>query len=267
MVTLGGGSYDAGLNVIGGGSNNEANDNAVNLTGTTAGLDGAKLYGWKETRDGATVTGTGNELHVGGTKTYDKNGAATIAKGSWQGMDANGKHTNRVDTVANFDSIALHNVVWGDVPALSAKNIENIGGLDVTGLEFFTHPNDSTVHEHALKDSMVLVHSDGKALTGLNISYLDEGSVKTEALTNEGINYHTAAHHTEEGGVTVDGIEKKRIYLADHNQSVDFLYHVDGEKITLGDVKFVKDGTAQDGQHEGRRSRGHHDGGGCERRH
>ena len=245
VVTLGGGSYDAGLNVIGGGSNNEANDNAVNLTGTTQGLEGAKLYGWKETEDGATVTGTGNELHIGGAKTYDKNGSATIAKGSWQGMDANGKHTNRVDTVANFDSIALHNVVWGDVPALSAKNIENIGGLDVTGLEFFTHPNDSTVHEHALSDSMVLIHSDGKALTGLNISYLDEGSVKTEALTNEGINYHTAAHHTEEGGVTVDGIEKKRIYLADHNQSVDFLYHVDGEKITLGDVKFVKDGTAR----------------------
>ena len=245
VVTLGGGSYDAGLNVIGGGSNNEANDNAVNLTGTTQGLDGAKLYGWKETEDGATVTGTGNELHIGGAKTYDKNGTATITKGSWQGMDASGKHTNRVDTVANFDSIVLHHVVWGDVPAISAKEITNIGGLDVTGLEFFTRPDNSTVHEHALSDSMVLIHSDGKALTGLNISYLDENTVKTEALTNEGINYHTAAHHTEKGGVTVDGIEKKRIYLADHNQSVDFLYHVDGEKITLGDVKFVKDGTAR----------------------
>ena len=246
VVTLGGGTYDAGVNIVGGGSDNEANDNAVNLAGTTAGLDGAKLYGWKETRDGATVTGTGNELHVGGTKAYDKNGNATIAKGSWQGYDSSGAHTNKVDSVSNFDSIALHNVVWGDVPALSAKNMVNIGGLDVTGLEFFTHPNDSTVHEHALSDSMVLVHSDGKALTGLNISYLDEGRVKTEALTNKGISYHSTTHHTEEKGVTVYGKEQKRIYLADHNQSVDFLYHINGEKISLGDVAFVKDGTARD---------------------
>ena len=120
----------------------------MNLTDTTNGLDGAKLYGYND----VAASHTGNELHIGGAKTYDENGTATITKGSWQGMDANGKHTNRVDTVANFDSIALHNVVWGDVPAISAKEITNIGGLDVTGLEFFTHPDNSTVHEHALKD-------------------------------------------------------------------------------------------------------------------
>ncbi len=245
VVTLGGGTYDAGLNVIGGGSNNEANDNAVNLTGTTKGLEGAKLYGWKETEDGATVTGTGNELHVGGTKTYDKNGSATIAKGSWQGMDVNGKHTNQVDSVSNFDSIVLHNVVWGDTPALAAKEIKNIGGLDVTGLEFFTHPDNSTVHEHALKDYMVLLHADNNELTGMEITYLDEGNVKTEALTGQGINYHKADHHSEENGVTVDGSEVKRIYLAEDKKSVDFFYHVDGTKIALGNVEFVKDGTAR----------------------
>ena len=245
VVTLGGGSYDAGLNVIGGGSNNEANDNAVNLTGTTQGLDGTKLYGWKETEDGATVTGTGNELHIGGAKTYDKNGTATITKGSWQGIDASGTHTNKVDSVSNFDSIVLHNVVWGDIPVISANEITNIGGLDVTGLEFFTHPDNSTVHEHAYKDYMVLVHSDKDDLTGLKISYRDEGNVKTEALTNQGIYYHDTIHHSTENGVTVDGIEKKRIYLADHNKSVDFCFHVTGDKLTVGEVDFVKNGTAR----------------------
>ena len=82
-------------------------------------------------------------------------------------------------------------------------------------------------------------------LTGLNISYLDEGRVKTERLTNQGINYGSAAHNSEKNGVTVGGKEVKRIYLADNNKSVDFLYCVDGEKITLGNVEFVKDGTAR----------------------
>ena len=238
-VTIEGGTV--GERVYGGYASAAATGNAVNLTDTPHGLDGAKLYGYND----SAASHSGNELHVGGAKTYDKNGEAVITKGSWQGMDANGKHTIRVDTVANFDSIALHNVVWGDVPAISANEITNIGGLDVTGLEFFTHPNNSTVHEHAYKDYMVLVHSDGSELTGLSISYLDEGTVKKEPLTNEGIYYHDTTHHSTENGVTVDGIEKKRIYLADHNKSVDFSFHVDGDKIILGDVAFVKGGTAR----------------------
>ncbi|MDY6292157.1 MAG: ESPR-type extended signal peptide-containing protein [Succiniclasticum sp.] len=238
-VTIEGGTV--GERVYGGYASAAATGNAVNLTDTTHGLDGAKLYGYND----SAASHSGNELHVGGAKTYDKNGEAVITKGSWQGMDANGKHTNRVDTVANFDSIALHNVVWGDVPAISANEITNIGGLDMTGLEFFTHPNNSTVHEHTYKDYMVLVHSDGSELTGLSISYLDEGTVKKEPLTNEGIYYHDTTHHSTENGVTVDGIEKKRIYLADHNKSVDFSFHVDGDKIILGDVAFVKGGTAR----------------------
>ena len=239
-VTIKGGTV--GERVYGGFSNgDDAERNTVNLTGTTHGLDGTQLYGYN---DGA-ASHSGNELHIGGAKTYDKNGTATITKGSWQGMDANGKHTNRVDTVSNFDSIALHHVVWGDTPALAAKEIKNIGGLDVTGLEFFTHPDNSTVHEHAYKDYMVLVHADTNDLTGLKISYLDEGNVKTEALTNQGIHYRNTVHHSTENGVTVDGIEKKRIYLADHNKSVDFCFHVTGDKLTVGEVEFVKGGTAR----------------------
>ena len=172
MVTLKGGLFTNAVDIIGGHGFTGITDNAVNLTDSTKGLDNAKLRGYSD----ATVNHSGNELHIGGAKTYDENGTATITKGSWQGMDASGNHTNRVDTVSNFDSIALHNVVWGNVPALSAKNMDNIGGLDVTGLEFFTHPNNRTVHEHAMLDSMVLVHSDGSELTGLSISYLDEGT-------------------------------------------------------------------------------------------
>ena len=240
-VTLGGGVFTNGVEVIGGQSNTASADNAVNLTDTTKGLESATLRGYSD----AGAAHSGNELHVGGVKTYDKNGNAAITKATWQGNDSTGGHGNRVETVANFDSIALHNVVWGDTPALAAKTIENIGGLDVTGLEFFTHPDNSTVHEHALKDYMVLLHADNNELAGMKITYLDEGKVKTEALTNQGINYHKVAHHSEENGVTVDGSEVKRIYLADHNKSVDFFYHVDGTKITLGDVEFVKGGTAR----------------------
>jgi len=275
VVTLQGGTYDAGVNIVGGASDGEAKDNVVNLTGETKGLEGARLYGWREVRD-ATASHSGNELHVGGVKEYDASGNTTITKATWQGTASasngtgtllrtaalrntagasggtaqqgaagSGTNGNRVDTVANFDSIALHNVVWGSTPALSAKTIENIGGLDVTGLEFFTHPDNSTVHEHALQDSMVLLRADNNELTGMEITYLDEGNVKTEALTGQGINYHKAAHHSEENGVTVDGSEVKRIYLAEGNKSVDFLYHVDGTKIALGNVEFVKDGTAR----------------------
>ena len=243
-VTISDGTFENPIQVFGGYSQTKATDNAVNLTGTTTGLDMAELQGYPGGAD-FNVSHSGNELHIGGTKTYDKNGTATITKGSWQGMDASGKHTNTVAKAANFDSIVLHNVVWGDVPAISAKEIKNIGGLDVTGLEFYTHPDNSTVHEHALKDYMVLVHSDEDDLTGLKISYLDEGNVKTEALTNQGIHYHTAPHSSTENGVTVDGKEVKRIFLADHNKSVDFFYHVTGDKITLGEVNFIKGGTAR----------------------
>ena len=238
-VTIKGGTV--GERVYGGYAYGAATGNAVNLTGTTHGLDGAKLYGYNN----SATSHSGNELHIGGAKTYDENGEAVITKGSWQGMDGSGKRTNRVDTVSNFDSIALHHVVWGDVPAISANEITNIGGLDVTGLEFFTHPDNSTVHEHAYKDYMVLVHADTNDLTGLKISYLDEGNVKTETLTNQGIHYHTAPHSSTENGVTVDGTEKKRIYLADHNKSVDFCFHVTGDKLTVGEVDFVKNGTAR----------------------
>ena len=245
-VTIAGGTFISGgtenNNVYGGFSKDgDATGNVVNLTGVTHGQDEVKLYGYND--DAASHSG--NELHIGGAKTYDENGGAVITKGSWQGMDSSDTHTNKVNTVANFDSIALHNVVWGNVPALWAKNMDNIGGLDVTGLEFYTDPDDSTVHNHALKDHMVLVRSSMSGLTGLNISYLDEGSVKTERLTNQGINYGSAAHNSEKNGVTVGGKEVKRIYLADNNKSVDFLYCVDGEKITLGNVEFVKDGTAR----------------------
>ena len=238
-VTIEGGTV--GERVYGGYAYGAATGNAVNLTGTTHGLDGAKLYGYNN----SATSHSGNELHIGGAKTYDENGEAVITKGSWQGMDGSGKRTNRVDTVSNFDSIALHHVVWGDVPAISANEITNIGGLDVTGLEFFTHPDNSTVHEHAYKDYMVLVHADTNDLIGLKISYLDEGNVKTETLTNQGIHYHTAPHSSTENGVTVDGTEKKRIYLADHNKSVDFCFHVTGDKLTVGEVEFVKGGTAR----------------------
>ena len=238
-VTIQGGTV--GERVYGGYAYGAATGNAVNLTDTTHGLDGAKLYGYNN----SATSHSGNELHIGGAKTYDENGEAVITKGSWQGMDGSGKRTNRVDTVSNFDSIALHHVVWGDVPAISANEITNIGGLDVTGLEFFTHPDNSTVHEHAYKDYMVLVHADTNDLTGLKISYLDEGNVKTETLTNQGIHYHTAPHSSTENGVTVDGTEKKRIYLADHNKSVDFCFHVTGDKLTVGEVEFVKNGTAR----------------------
>ena len=271
-VTLSGGIFTGAVSVTGGSSPVKAADNVVNLTGTTTGLEGATLRGYSD----AKAAHSGNELHVGGVKEYDASGNATITKATWQGIASasngtgtllrtaalrntagasggtaqqgvagSGTNGNRVDTVANFDSIALHNVVWGDTPALSAKTIENIGGLDVTGLEFFTHPDNSTVHEHALQDSMVLLRADNNELTGMQITYLDEGNVKTEALTGQGINYHKADHHSEENGVTVDGSEVKRIYLADHNKSVDFLYHVDGTKIALGNVEFVKDGTAR----------------------
>ena len=133
-VTIQGGTV--GERVYGGYASGAATGNAVNLTDTTHGLDGAKLYGYND----SAASHSGNELHIGGAKTYDENGDSKITKSSWQGMDANGNHTNKVDTVANFDSIALHNVVWGDVPAISANEITNIDGLDVTGLEFFTHP-------------------------------------------------------------------------------------------------------------------------------
>ena len=241
-VTLGGGTFTQGAMYGGfveyGGS---VTDNAVNLTGTTKGLDKLCLFGYNN----YAASHSGNELHVGGTKTYDADGNATVTKTTWQGYDSSGKHTNKVNEVANFDSIVLHNVVWGDVPALSANTMKNIGGLDVTGLKFCTHPDNSTEHEHALKDYMVLVHSESSDLSGLNISYLDEGKVKTETLTNKGINYHKAVHQSVENGITVDGSEVKRIYLADHNQSVDFFYHVVGDKITLGEVAFEKDGTAR----------------------
>ena len=84
-------------------------DNVVNITGEVTGLDTASITGYSY----GNSNHSGNELHIGGTKTYDSNGTATVSgSDAWQGKSSDGTVNNKVKSVALFESIVLHNVKW-----------------------------------------------------------------------------------------------------------------------------------------------------------
>lgn len=240
VVTISGGTFSHATPEIYGASATTANYNVVNLTGTTTGLDNASLT------NHFTGSGTGNELHVGGTKTYGENGTPVIAGGTaWKGKDSANVQTNAVKSVSNFDTIALHNVAWStDVPVLHATaGFSNNAGmtLDISGMAFDSVPAYGTM---TLLSSGVtnnfstlgLTYKSGATKTTATLNgttpsqTIKAGTAKTSAANGVTLNYQEGVH---------------TVSLAESYKKVNYSIENVVDSITLGNIVWNTNGTAR----------------------
>ena len=209
-VTIAGGSFSLSDDsfIIGSGRNQDGSspsltNNTVNLYGTVTGLDKAKLFGGCN-GDNHIVEGTGNELHIGGTK----NAAMQIdgtTLGPWTGKTTSNEINNKVNMVMNFNSIVLHKVNWSTTtPVLAAGSFSNIGNLDISGMDI---QGTKTLGTMALLKSDTLNSLDAITLTYNNTT------AGTSQPIGDGISLATisnAGSDTSTTGVSVayDGATK-----------------------------------------------------------
>ena len=251
-VTISGGSFEPEsqdppfntISITAGVSNANkltAKDNVVNITGEVTGLDTAEISGYNYN----VTTHSGNELHVGGTKTYDSNGTATVSSSAaWQGKSSDGTVNNKVKSVAKFESIVLHNVKWGTtLPVLEATKITNIGTLDITNMQFDQTPSNG--------ESMALLKAGndlGASGAGIGLAYKDGSTEKTatSAELATGVTFDSGAlTDTAVNGVSVTGTQSKKVSLENSNYEIRYAFSSTISGITIATDTFTSGGTAR----------------------
>ena len=219
--------------------NGTAKDNAVNLTGEVTGLENFELYGYEN-----AATHSGNELHIGGTKTYDSNGTASVSGGAvWQGKSSDGTVNNKVESVSNFESIVLHNVAWNeDVAALEATTVANVGMLDIKDLTFDQTPTSGSMA--LLKSESVL----GASSVGIGLAYKDGSTEKTATSADlaTGVTFDSGALvDTAVNGVTLTGTQSKKVSLEDGEKTIMYSFSSSVDGITIATDTFTVNGVAR----------------------
>ena len=213
---------------------NTFTNNAINLYGAAA-MENATLAGYGY--GGTPGTHSGNELHLGGTKS----GAAVngIALSPWQGYALNSTTVNNtVKKVQNFDKIVLHQVKWDTTtPALKATSgitfNNSTPALDISGMTF---ANDTAA------GTMALLEGAGGNFSTLNLTY----SGSTAALNNENqsqlVKTETGQTSTE-NGVTLGYDATHTVSIADTSK-VTYTIGNAVNKISFGAMAW---NTARDG--------------------
>ena len=251
-VTISGGSFEPEsqdppfntISITAGVSNANkltAKDNVVNITGEVTGLDTAEISGYNYN----VTTHSGNELHVGGTKTYDSNGTATVSSSAaWQGKSSDGTVNNKLKVVSNFESIVLHNVKWSTtLPVLEATKITNIGTLDITNMQFDQTPSNG--------ESMALLKAGndlGASGAGIGLAYKDGSTEKTatSAELATGVTFDSGAlTDTAVNGVSVTGTQSKKVSLENSNYEIRYAFSSTISGITIATDTFTSGGTAR----------------------
>ncbi|MBR4330896.1 MAG: hypothetical protein IKP71_13730, partial [Candidatus Riflebacteria bacterium] len=248
-VNISGGTFKADSNIYGGYTYNAqgssvVSDNIVNITGSVTGLDGVNIYGYYF--DYTSGNHSGNELHIGRAVDYDdeskikydtigniiyKVDETTI----WHGETSDGSINNKVNTIANFETIALHSVAWDtSLPALEAATISDVDSLDITDLKFYTKVNDEWEAKSLESgNSMALIKSADSL--NLNLIYLDNDTKKTVEAAN--FDKVTVKEDFSEpnsvNGVKLSGIEEKMISLIDSKKTIQFSYDLFLNKISF----------------------------------
>ena len=249
-VTISGGSFEPEsqdppfntISITAGVSNANkltAKDNVVNITGEVTGLDTAEISGYNYN----VTTHSGNELHVGGTKTYDSNGTATVSSSAaWQGKSSDGTVNNKVKSVAQFESIVLHNVKWGTtLPVLEATKITNIGTLDITNMQFDQTPSNG-------ENMALLKAGNDLGVVGIGLAYKDGSTEKTatSAELATGVTFDSGAlTDTAVNGVSVTGTQNKKVSLENSNYEIRYAFSSTISGITIATNTFTAGGTAR----------------------
>ena len=216
-------------------------DNVVNITGEVTGLDTASITGYSY----GNSNHSGNELHIGGTKTYDSNGTATVSgSDAWQGKSSDGTVNNKVKSVALFESIVLHNVKWSTtLPVLEATKITNVGTLDITNMQFDQTPSNG--------ESMALLKAGndlGASGAGIGLAYKDGSTEKTatSAELATGVTFDSGAlTDTAVNGVSLTGTQSKKVSLENNNKEIRYAFSSAVTGITIATDTFTAGGTAR----------------------
>ena len=180
------------------------NNNTVNLLGASV-IDGkgsTNIYGSNET------AGTGNELHIGGVK----GSTATSSDNIWK----NGT-TNKVSSVNNFATIALHDVAWStSVPALYAGKVSNVGTLDITSMKLYDGTTEKTTF--TADEVMDLLKSD----TDLSALKLKYNSDPADTVTTDGVTIATRnnTNWTAATDLTFSGDQTDKVKLNDTGKAI-----------------------------------------------
>ena len=216
-------------------------DNVVNITGEVTGLDTASITGYSY----GNSNHSGNELHIGGTKTYDSNGTATVSgSDAWQGKSSDGTVNNKVKSVALFESIVLHNVKWSTtLPVLEATKITNVGTLDITNMQFDQTPSNG--------ESMALLKAGndlGASGAGIGLAYKDGSTEKTatSAELATGVTFDSGAlTDTAVNGVSLTGTQSKKVSLENSNKEIRYAFSSAVTGITIATNTFTAGGMAR----------------------
>ena len=252
-VTISGGSFEPldptdpvfnSIPITAGATNSSTakeEDNVVNITGEVTGLDTASITGYSY----GNSNHSGNELHIGGTKTYDSNGTATVnGSDAWQGKSSDGTVNNKVKSVALFESIVLHNVKWSTtLPVLEATKITNVGTLDITNMQFDQTPSNG--------ESMALLKAGndlGASGAGIGLAYKDGSTEKTatSAELATGVTFDSGAlTDTAVNGVSVTGTQSKKVSLENSNYEIRYSFSSTISGITIATDTFTAGGTAR----------------------
>ncbi|MBQ3644341.1 MAG: hypothetical protein II961_07055 [Candidatus Riflebacteria bacterium] len=242
-VNISGGTFDSESKIYAGYVDNSnistIFNNVVNLGGTVTGLNNVEIYGYYFN------TGSGshhdNELHLGGTKTIDSEENSVVTSGTaWQGKTGEGSINNKVKTIANFETIALHSLTWNEtLPALAAESFKYdnstvLGGnvtLDITNLTF---------DDDSLSGTMTLLQSDEiDNFNGIKLKYSDSAAT---AIPDEGqiVKNETAKSSTKGIEFTYD--TKHSLSLSDSNKKINYTIANGYKKAELGSMKWSDGG-------------------------
>ena len=209
----------------------ETMKNAVNLTGKVSGLDGE--YSVVSGCGGSNADNTGNELHIGGTKTYNESGEPVVSKGeAWQGMTGD-VVTNKISTVELFESIVYHNVKWDEnVPALEVKTLYDVDAIDITNLAFDSLGMGTM--------ALLKATADDSDLSTIKLTYDD--THKDITITTDGVvlggGGTEKTETTGEKGVKITRTVNEKVSLAKDSKAINYNIEESNNvtKITLGDV-------------------------------
>ncbi|MBO5591223.1 MAG: ESPR domain-containing protein, partial [Acidaminococcaceae bacterium] len=180
----------------------DATGNTVNLTGNTTGLETRNIVGGYIYNEGSGDVVSGNELHVGGTK----DGSIT---GTWTGSS-----NNKVNKVANFETIAYHSVKWDtSVAALDTTAVENVGAIDINDLAFTGAASSGT---------MAMLKS-GSDLSAIKLNYSGGTGI---AITTDGVVISGGGTPTTEtdgvNGVKLTSTSSDKVLLAADKLAINY---------------------------------------------
>ena len=214
---------------------NTIRNNAINIYGAAA-MENVTLSGYSANNYDSTISG--NELHLGGTKS----GAAVngIALSPWQGYALDSTTVNNtVKTVQNFDKIVLHQVKWDTTtPALKATSgitfNNSTPALDISGMTF---ANDTAA------GTMALLEGAGGNFSTLNLTYSGGGTAALNTENQSQLVKTETGQTSTENGVTLGYDATHTVSIADTSK-VTYTIGNAVNKISFGAMAW---NTARDG--------------------